>query len=415
MMLIFVEMEPGYVVLIVVLSIILIAAILIPIFCCKKESNKQKGGGIILKDDNTKTSFGFNENILPLIDKRIINNDIVKRYMTAYTDFVTKNITDDTKKDFKTNIPILIETFSLYNRFNIIYSDIFKNKLRELRELYFDICVGRTVYNYFNMIKGFSQIKSEKTMKTKIKEICEDDDCPIYHNDNILSEDNYNKILEIYAKIDENKFNKNDWNEFRTIFTDFINNFIMNKSKAIISTDFNEDFKKQYEKIIGYTSEQYIADINKLFISNQSRANINFIKKGNLLQTIDKDYRLGREFDSSSASMFARGDLLREWYNNSDFKQFSTKIMVEGYDDLNDNSKFDHGDVIPAHISNIYTQSLILIYCHFECHNENLLFKILLATKLNISFVNILANILEPKKFNEALSDTFIMESLENH
>lgn len=408
-------MEPEYVALIVILSIVLIAAILIPIFHCRKKLAKQKGGGITLKDDNTKTSFGFNENILPLIDKNIINNDIVKRYMETYANFVTKNITDDTKKDFKTNITILIDTFSLYNRFNNIYSDIFKNKLKDLRELYFDICVGRAAYEYFNMIKGFSQIKSEKTMKARIKEICEDNDCLIYHNDNILSENDFNRILEIYGKIDENEFNKDDWNEFRTIFTNFINKFIITKSKAIISTDFSEDFKKQYEKIIGYTSEQYIGDINKLFISNQSRANINFIKKGNLLQTIDKDYRLGREFNSSSASMFAKGSLLREWYNNSDFKQFSTKIIVEGYDDLNDNSKFDHGDVIPAHISNIYIQSLILIYCHFECHDENLLFKILLATKLNISFVNILANILEPKKFNEALSDSFIMESLENH
>lgn len=407
-MIMFVEMKPEYVVLIVALSIILIAAILIPIFCCRKKLAKQKGGGITLKDNNTKTSFEFNENILPLIDKSIIDNDIVKRYLTAYADFVTKNITDGTKKDFRTNIPILIEAFSLYNKFMTIHKTIIKNKLEELRQLYYDLLFCDEYINFFNFVKGLSKVTTEETIKQKLQELQKTHNDAMYASLLLIRDDDIKeKIEKQLKKFNKGKISQNEWQLFKETLNELVSKTIATASSEIISTNFTSDIKERYYKILGYTPEEYIKDINTIFSVNMPKTSITFIKKGNVLQTINVEDRLPISFNSGKGSMFAPDGSLRDWYDNNEYCKFTTMVTVDRYND----TKYEHADVVPAHAINIYNQILTILYCHFECHDEERLFKVLLATRLNMTFINILANILEQKKFNDDLWNSFIIES----
>lgn len=403
-------MEPEYVVLIVALSIILIAAILIPIFCCRKKITKQKGGGITLKDDNTKTSFEFNENILPLIDKCIIDNDIVKRYLTAYADFVAKNITDGTKKDFRTNTPILIEAFSLYNKFMTIHKTVIKNKLEELRQLYYDLLFCDEYINFFNFVKGLNKVTSNNTIKQKLQELQDIHDTAMYASISLISDDDIKeKIEKQLKKFNKGSISQNEWQLFKETLNELVSKTITTASSEIISTNLPNDIKERYYKILGYTPEEYMKDINTIFSVNMPKTSINFIKKGNVLQTINVEDRLPISFNSGKGSMFASDNTLRDWYDSNEYCKFTTMITIDRY--VDDDNKYEHADAIPAHAINVYNQILIILYCHFECHDEERLFKVLLATRLNMTFVNILANVLEQKKFNDALLNSFIIES----
>ena len=402
-------MEPEYVALIVILSIVLIAAILIPIFCYRRKLSKQEGGGITLKDDNTKTSFGFNENILPLIDKSIVESDIVNRYVTAYADFVAKNITDGTKKDFKTNIPIMIEAFSLYNKFMTIHKQIIKNKLEKLRQLYYDLLFDDDCINFFDFVKSLNKVTAEKTIKQKLQELQDNHIDTMYALISFIDDDDIEKKIEKHLKkSNKGNISRTEWKLFKETLNELAKKFITVASSGIVSTDFPTNIKERYYKILGYTPEEYIKDINTIFSVNMSKASIKFITKGNVLQTINVEDRLPLSFNSGKGSIFAPDGSLRDWYDDSKYCAFTTMVTIDRY--VDDDNKYEHADAVPAHAINVYNQILIILYCHFECRDEERLFKVLLATRLNMTFINILANVSEQKKFNDALLNSFVIE-----
>ena len=64
---------------------------------------------------------------------------------------------------------------------------------------------------------------------------------------------------------------------------------------------------------------------------------------------------------------------------------------------------------MPASINNAYIQSLILLYVYSGGNDKNKLFRVLLATHLNMIFINILANVKEPEKYNRQASNSFFI------
>ena len=80
----------------------------------------------------------------------------------------------------------------------------------------------------------------------------------------------------------------------------------------------------------------------------------------------------------------------------------------------------DHADIIPAAVVNAIIQCLVIkyVYHNYGFDKMNIeydtyqnpfekLFKVLLATRLNMTFINILANVSEEHGFNAALSNSF--------
>ena len=402
------------VVVIGVVFIIVLICSLTLIFRKRKCEPKTKGGGVII--EGKKTKFKITDNILPVIEpNKLLNNPIVVKYISSYKKIITKELTDDNIKDVVKDFKVWSKAVCLYNKFMAIQKNNINNDTKRLRDLY---C----------KMSGIEFLKNEIEIRNRLNdEHIEDNFEEVYKDFN----KNRDKLFEKLPDKDKVKelFDKIHGNEKRTkTEIDELYNLLNSNIEPIVkpvrekfrdnisSEDFDENFMNEYLKILNYGDKanfivNYISDFIDLFSSGSKVIDVDFVYNCSVCQEVYEDGKNKHPYqislDASLENIFKKDPTIRYWYNNELLKDISTDIKVDGYT----GEAKDHADVVPASVVNAYTQILILLYVHRNMKDENKLFKFLLATRLNMSFINILANVTEQNTYNKAVSNSFFTES----
>lgn len=374
-----------------------------------KNDAKTKGGGIIV--EGTTTKFKIKECLLPLISDEILENEVIKKYSDTYETIVNKNITTRNESVVNDNFKVISRAMSLYNDFRKLYNDeTMQRKVEALRNLYFKITGLDHILNTKEYIRKINWVSVDKTIKEKIDEFIENFDSMIgdyEHKDD---------ILKLANNISENGSVNGSWNEFKEMLNEYVDRATeqiqTNILKNIKSTEIPEAFRHEYFGIIGYGAEQnpikaYTNDVKTMFVKHKREIGISFINNGFVCQSPENGIEHLVPTDASISTIFKSDSSMRDWYTKNTFiGKVSTKTDIAGYP----NRDYEHADVVAASIINAYIQSIIILYVHSGGNDKNKLFRVLLATRLNMIFINILANVTEPKTYNGQVSNSFFIE-----
>ena len=394
----------------IVIGVILILVVIcsiVAVFVIKRKNNsKEKGGGIIV--EGTTTKFKIEKCLLPLISNDILNNSVMKRFLDCYTTIIKKEIVAKNENDINKDFKVISRSISLYNEFIATNKTIISNKTEELRELYFKMTGLDYLNNTREYLKNFDTIIREPAMKKRANDLIKDFD-KMFKDYEHKSE-----ILELAKSISENGNVNDEWDKFKDMLYEYYNQTfdkIQNTvTKNITSTEIPESFRKDYFRIVGYGNmsdpiKSYMDDIKSMFVNHKKEIGISFDTNCFVCQSPTLGKRYDIPIEASESTLFKKGESLRDWYNNPFFREISIEIDIRGYSDRN----YEHADVIAASVNNAYIQSLILLYVYSGGNDKNKLFRVLLATYLNMIFVNILANISEQKDYNKAVSNSFFI------
>lgn len=380
----------------------------------KDDDKKIVGNGI--KFNNRMTEFTITKEIIPLISEKIFDLIDVCLAKASYENLLNKSINSDNVDEVEKYVNIVVRMNFIMNEFKNQYgigtNGVINKRIEELRYLYYDIIIlnpNACFKTYATFLKRISNMSNEsaeieisKEMLTKINEIS-----PF-----IRSHD------ELVKKLDDviNKYSTTNWGKLKTYLTtkSHITTYSHNANK-ILSTGCLENRKEQYYEIIGMTPKEYVEIFNKFFGIYE----IELIQEGKIYQCIDEYKR--RDIYTGVGSIFSKDDTLRNWYNPNDIKQF-TGIVHKTFSDAmikslpaqtKINGNYQIADVVPASVINAMTQSLILLFIAYDNDfgkNREKLFKFLLATRLNMTFINMLANVQEINDFNLELLDSYHVE-----
>lgn len=390
------------IVIIAVVFLIVIASIVVGIFFIVKhkksensnsngESEKLIGNGIYADEDMT--VFNFTKDIFPIISCAIFDNPIIAKYNEIYKSFVSK-----TEKEYSfETVDILNKLTYCHVIFNKFIEQLDKKatttKLRRLKELYFKT-VSKDIS--FEHCKEYIEILKSIESKTYEKiDIVNRINNLIEHKTNIFVDENsVKKWCNTYLK---NKSNAS-WNRLMTAFKKTNLHKIIENSKNLVSTEGIDS--TEFCEIIGMSRDEYIELAKELFGDS-----IKLVGEGELYQaTFDMSFKVSAIRKKSS--LFSNNDDIRKWIdiNKDVYKEFATKVG-ENAD--------EYADVVPNAVISVYTQILILLAATKDIANASVktdftkLFRFLEATRLNMVFINILANVLEESTFNKQLSCSF--------
>lgn len=391
------------IVIIAVVFLIIIASIVIGILFIVKhkksensnpnnKSEKLVGNGIYADEDMT--IFKFTKDIFPIISCSIFDNPIIAKYDEIYKSFVNK-----TEKEYS------FETVDILNKLtycHVIFNKFIKQldkkatttKLRRLKELYFKT-VSKEIS--FEDCKEYIEIsKSIASKEYKESDIINRINGLLEHKTNIFTnEDDIKKYCNTYLKTKSNA----TWKKLMTAFKKTNFHKIVENSKNLISTEGINS--TEFCEIIGMSRDEYIELAKELFGDS-----IRLVDEGELYQvTFEMEFKVSAIRKKSS--LFSNNDDIRKWIdiNKDVYKEFATKVG-ENAD--------EYADVVPNAVISAYTQMLILLAASKDIANASVktdftkLFRFLEATRLNMVFINILANVLEESTFNKQLSCSFL-------
>lgn len=401
------------VVVVSVLFMIVLICSFVLIFRKRNCESKTKGGGVII--EGKKTKFKTNDKILPIIKPDILlNNPIVVKYINSYKKIVTKELTDDNIKGVMKDFKVWSKAVCLYNKFMTTQKNNINNSVKRLRDLY---CKMSGIDFLKNDIEIRNRLKDE-ILKNKFVEVYNDFN---KNRDKLFVKlPDKEKIDELFDKIHENgEYGNTERIELYNLLNSNIEPIVKPvrekfRSKVSIG-DFGDDVINEYSKILNYGDKDnfisnYVYDLCDLLVVDPKPVDIDFIENDFICQEPPKDgqdkhpYQIS--LDASLENIFKKDPSIRNWYNNELLKDISADIKV---DEFTGEVK-DHADIVAASVVNAYTQILILLYVHRNMKDENKLFKVLLATRLNMAFINILANVTEQTDYNRSVSNSFFME-----
>ena len=346
-----------------IVLIIIFSTVIVCIF--SKNDLKIKGRGIVFDEDST--SFILEKSVLPLIDVKYLNILNNSNCFYLYSSLKNKKLFD-LKKCTK-GLNELNEIYNLFNEFETDYCN--KDDIEKLQELYYDIII----YNKPNIkkeLKDVLEIVSKKELDKK------------------LDKELVNKYLERHKNKYKNEIKENvENNVFDNNTKRMISTNIINECEKINTTEIPKELIKKYYEIIGITKDSYKKLIKTL--CNK----IDFIEYGSLIQTKVKNENL---YNTDFLKILYDSKKKRNWYKNMKFTFFAQ---------YQSESSSDQADIIPATISDAFLQLLIYLYIKNKTINKQELFCLLKSTRLNIWFINILANVKEDKSFNCSLGNSF--------
>lgn len=213
-----------------------------------------------------------------------------------------------------------------------------------------------------------------------------------------------------------NEYNENTWNEIKEIVhNEKTGDEDMRKNaNEILSTSVVESFKDRYYEILDYNHDDYICVIKEFFEGTD------FIENGYIYQYTDN--YISSITDAGQTTIFSKDDTLRYWYNSIQVSPYSGKVskttferLIQSVPESYDPKFFAHADIIPSAFINATLQVIILKFIFkkhdFDTLGKNILFDFLMATKLNMIFVNMLSNVVEDREFNNSLSSSFHAEN----
>lgn len=388
----------------VILVLIVIGAIVAFFVSKHKNDAKTKGGGIIV--EGTTTKFKIKDCLIPLISNAIFNNSVMKRFLDCYTAIIEKEIDSDNENNINKDFKVISRSISLYNEFIDSNGTTIFNKTDELRVLYFKMTGLNYLNNTREYLKNFDMINREPAMKKRANDLIKD-------FDNMFGNyEHKDEILELAKHISENGNANNEWCTFKNMLYDYYDKTLENIQNTILknitSTEIPESFRKDYFRIIGYGNvrnpiQSYMDDVKSMFVNHKREIGISFMSDCFVCQSpeLGRNYKI--PIKASKSTIFKKDESLRDWYDDPFFKETSTTINIRGYN----TEDHDHADVVAASVNNAYIQSLILLYVYSGGNNKNKLFRVLLATHLNMVFINILANVKEPEDYNKSVSNSF--------
>ena len=204
---------------------------------------------------------------------------------------------------------------------------------------------------------------------------------------------NSSNSSELNAILDNFKNTKTTIEKVKELLT----NEYIKVGKSIISTDFlTVEQSNELKGILGYTNEEYINELN-YFVGD-----VNIRTSGCFIQAIGKGKPKGFHVCHSVKD----DNMKRKWYKIDDL--FTSYVFKQP---SNTKQQHEQADVLPASVLDYYIQFILLRSFKNGKSNEiERIRKIIRATILNWWFVNILSNTSELKRFNEQLSNSFIIE-----
>ena len=391
---------------VVVGVILIIIAICLSTFLiikhCKKKSEKIKGSGLIIKPD--KTIFKFGEEIYPMISHEIFDNEFIKECWTVYDEFVNK------KEEYRDEgvgeiLDIMACSHVIYNEFVDQFEQIQEGCIEKLKEYYLNIILGDNKEFYIEYDEILDPVTNNKPSDhtitkyyPRILNIVNKYGSKFVFSDDIkkLIKDsprkNWKEIVELFKilDIDEDKLKMKA---------------IKNVGTSIIPNP------NEYFDLFNYPRDRYIETVKEMFGKS-----VRLIKHGKIIQSINRENTLVKAEKGQSTMFSSRENKdLRKWIDvirtDKIFNKFSY-IMKNGN---------NHADVVSASVSAVITQILIILYVkYYRIHKESPydydkqdfteLFEFLKITRLNAIFINILSNTCEDEKFNNALSNSYIIE-----
>lgn len=376
----------------------------------EESPSKVYGNGLIYNKRLTK--FEITDAILPIITEKIFDDDELRKCVENYKLFINKEVTFSNRETVEEYCKILMFANSIMNTFKEETSNKYTKKLKDLRDLYYDIIANNPNASYvlYKSIDNSCQkvtnkdsiIKCAKNILTHVKTV------KLYLKNSKDLETDLNSFL--------NEYNDDVWNKIKdTVHNEKTGDEDMRENaNNILSTSVVEPFKDRYYKILDYSHENYIYVIKEFFEGTD------FIENGYIYQYTDN--YISSITDAGQTTIFSKDDTLRYWYNSIQIYPYSGKVskttserLIQSVPESYDPKFFAHADIIPSAFINATLQVIILKFI-FKKHNfggidKNILFDFLMATKLNMIFVNMLSNVVEDREFNNSLSSSFHAES----
>lgn len=386
-----------------------------------ENSAKTYGSGIMYNKQFTK--FDITPKILPIVSEKLFDDDIVVNSMKALKSITSKNPDLEIEDETINHLKLLIHFYAVMNEYKKYYNNIISVKVTQLVTLYYSMLLGEMKGNYDNYRRIVSNISHIKKDERRIK-ICS----RLLENEARIKKFvfDWDNLVECIDDFLESKTSDN-WKNIVEIITKGkvsaeLENVLLERSKGILSTDSLEGYTNQYYDILEYNRDDYVKDFKELFGED-----IETVAEGSVYQMVDK-YK-NRNIFASDSTIFFEDDTLRSLYVDNRVSDNSTFVNDIITDELKQSDMdrlpfieltYDHADVIPAAVVNAIIQCLVIKYIHhnYEFDKMNIednpyqnpfekLFKVLLATRLNMTFINILANVSEERGFNAALSNSF--------
>lgn len=375
-----------------------------------ENENKVEGSGISYNCDMT--IFKITDDILPIPNESIFEDDTIMRCVECYKKFITKEITKESEESVLKYSKILIQSNVIIKEFRDKSGSDLSSKSKLLRELYYDIML-KTKNGSYSLYHSMCSLTSriEKT-ESKIG----------FCNDIIKNKSKLYPFISDPPELRRNitkylKDNNDDnWKNVVTEFTKIDNVTLKDASNAILSTECLKKYKERYYSILGFSRDSYKRYINTFF------SDVRFESSCDAYQIVN--ISKSPIIATGIYSIFSKDDSLRNWYfpemisnisgivKETDSEEFTTSIVNPNPD----YKGFDHADIVPAAVINAVLQIFIIKFIANgnDINNESIkndLFKFLLATRLNMTFINILANVAEEHGFNLHLSDSYYLES----
>lgn len=376
----------------------------------EESPSKVYGNGLIYNKRLTK--FEITDAILPIITEKIFDDDELRKCIENYKLFINKEVTFSNRETVEEYCKILMFANSIMNTFKEETSDKYTKKLKDLRDLYYDIIANDPNASYV-LYKSIDNSCQKVTNKDSIIKCAKN---ILAHIKTVKLYLNKPKDLESKLNSFLNEYNENTWKEIREIVHDEKtgNDKMRKNANDVLSTSVVESFKDRYYKILDYRHEDYIYIIKEFFEGTD------FIENGYVYQYTDN--YISSITDAGQTTIFSKDDTLRYWYNSIQVSPYSGKVskttserLIQSVPESYDPKFFAHADIIPSAFINATLQVIILKFI-FKKHNfdgidKDILFDFLMATKLNMIFVNMLSNVVEDREFNNSLSSSFHAKS----
>ena len=389
-----------------------------------ENSTKTYGSGIMYNKHLTK--FNITPKILPIVSEKLFDDEIVTKSMKALKSIISKNPNLETEDETVNHLKIIIHFYAVMNKYKKYYNLMITTKTNQLVTLYYSMLLKEMKGDYDDYRQIVSNI-SQITKNERRIEICSE----LLKNETrikkfVFNWGNLKKSVNNF--LTSNKLE--DWTNIVEIITkgkvsEELENILLERSSNILSTDSLEGYTDKYYDILEYSRDDYVKDFKELFGED-----VEIVAEGSVYQMVDK-YK-NRNIFASDSTIFFEDKTSRSWYVDNKVSDNSTFVNDSTTDEINQSetypspfTTYDHADVVPAAVINAIIQCLVIKYIHHNYGFDKMniednpyqnpfekLFKVLLATRLNMTFINILSNVMELHDFNAKLSNSFHVESL---
>lgn len=244
---------------------------------------------------------------------------------------------------------------------------------------------------------------------------------------------NKQECVEFCEKVLESKPNiqifVSDWTDLEDVVNNYINHknklsdvtsclkrfnkkYLRDNANKILSTKDIHDYSERYFSILEFKRDDYLNFIN------HHLKDIDLDHECFVYQSINSIMR-HPELKTGIATIFTKDEndnSLRDWYKGNVGDVSATVVTTSSprfqISTPEENHSGHHADIVPAEYINALIQALIIVFVASDNDLSDITLKeqflrFLVATRLNMTFINILSNVVEPSDLNMAFLDSF--------